>query len=193
MSHHLSPPSPPLRTFPSWRQQGEISSWLQSALCQPVTFLSCFQRVPQVPIPMLPLTYAQEKRLILWICLISTTECLLEVFLCWDAYKKLRAWSSKLICCQIELSNFLLLSCLAVSSLGGGLLPCTGTARAWRPGPSVPFSLVHCYSAKSWSVPLTGLHPSLSLCCALSWDFHDLGSSAEKMSRLDATCFLSNP
>lgn len=79
-------------------------------------------RVPPVLIPMLFLTYipGEKKKQILWICLISGTKRLLEVSLCWDAYKKVWAWSSKLICCQIELNNFLLLSCLAASSLGGG-------------------------------------------------------------------------
>lgn len=92
-----------------------------------------------------------------------------------------------------ELNNFLLLLCLAVLSLGGGFLSYTCTARSLRQWQSVWFSLMSCYSVKSWSVSLTRFHSSLSLFCAVSWNSHDLGSTAEKMSHLDTACFLWNP
>lgn len=63
-------------------------------------------RVPPGLIPMLLLTFTQEKSLIPWICLISTTKRFLEVFLWWDACKKLGARSSNLICCQSWIISF---------------------------------------------------------------------------------------
>lgn len=163
----------------SWRQQGEISS----AVSQPLTSF----RVSPVLIPMLLLTCIpgeKKKSQILWICLISATKRLLEVSLCWDAYKKVWAWSSKLICCQIELNNFLLLSCLAASSLGGGT---SGLELAlqdlWGSG---CFILCDC-GALVWpcqaSIPVW-VFP-------LSWNRPGLESTAEIFT---PTCsFLSNP
>lgn len=126
----------------------------------------------------------KKKSQILWICLISATKRLLEVSLCWDAYKKVWAWSSKLICCQIELNNFLLLSCLAASSLGGGT---SGLELAlqdlWGSG---CFILCDC-GALVWpcqaSIPVWVL--------PLSWNRPGLESTAEIFT---PTCsFLSNP
>lgn len=166
----------------SWRQQGEISSWLPSAVSQPLT---CFQSLTCANSYAAPDLYSRGKKTqILWICLISATKRLLEVSLCWDAYKKVWAWSSKLICCQIELNNFLLLSCLAASSLGGGT---SGLELAlqdlWGSG---CFILCDCgalvcpcqASIPVWVFPL-------------SWNRPGLGSTAEIFT---PTCsFLSNP
>lgn len=147
-------------------------------------------RVSPVLIPMLLLIYIPgKKKWILWICLISATKRLLEVSLCWDAYKKVWAWSSKLICCQIELNNFLLLSGLAASSLGGGTLvsklhcELSEAGSVWSVWGAVPL----------WSpgVSWARLHPRLSLSCAFSWDCPDLGSTAEIFS--PRCSFLSNP
>lgn len=176
--------------LPSWRQQGEISSWLPSAISQPVTCLFCFQSLTCADSYAAPDLYSRKKNLILWLCLISATKRLLEVSLCWDAYKKVWAWSSKLICCQIELNNFLLLSCLAASSLGGGFLAYSLHCKICE-AVTVSFCVMDCSSVKPWAVSLTRLHPSLSLSHALRGNCPDLGSTAEIFS--PRCSFLSNP